>query len=91
MSKRPNQSGSQTTTTTTVTTEGSAPSTQVEQIARMRTGKTVADNTEVGPAAGMAASTLAELEQIQASILAKYGMKEATASKVVGRLKDLDE
>ena len=90
MSKRPIQSGS-TTTTTTVTTEGSAPSTQVEQIARMRIGKTVDDSTEVGPPAGMAASALAELERIQAGVLAKYGMKEATASKIEGRMKDLDK
>ena len=73
-----------TTTTTTVDTAA-------EKVLRMRKGRSVGTEVTVGPAEGLAPDTLAELERIQAQVLASYGMKESGRSKIVSRLKQLDD
>ena len=82
MSKRSDQK----TTTTTTTVDTAA-----EKVLRMRKGRTVGDEVAVGPAEGLAPDTLAELERIQAQVLASYGMKESGRGKIVSRLKQLDD
>ena len=82
MTKRSDQK----TTTQTATVDSAA-----EKVLRMRSGKTVGDQVAVGPAAGLPAEALAELERIQAQVLANYGYKEKTREKVVSRLQSLDD
>ena len=82
MSKRSDQK----TTTTTTTVDSAA-----EKVLRMRRGNAVGDDVAVGPAQGLAAETLAELERIQAQVLASYGLKESSRGKIVNRLKQLDD
>ena len=74
------------TTTTTTTVDTAA-----EKVLRMRHGKTVGDQVEVGPAAGLQPETLTELERIQAQVLANYGMKESARGKIVSRMQKLDD
>ena len=82
MTKRSDQK----TTTTTTTVDSAA-----EKVLRMRHGKTVGDQVDVGPAAGLKPETLAELERIQAQVLANYGMKEVARAKIVSRMQQLDD
>jgi len=82
MTKRSDQK----TTTTTTTVDTAA-----EKVLRMRSGKSVGDEVAVGHAQGLAPDTLAELERIQAQVLASYGMKESSRGKIVNRMKQLDE
>ena len=82
MTKRSDQK----TTTTTTTVDTAA-----EKVLRMRHGKTVGDQVAVGPSAGLNPEALAELERIQAQVLANYGMKETTRSKIVSRMQQIDD
>ena len=75
------------TKTTTVT----SVDTTAEKVLRMRSGKTVGDDVEVGPPKGLSVAAQAELEKIQAQVLASYGYRENSRAKVVARMKNLEE
>jgi hypothetical protein len=75
----------------TETTTKTAVDTAAEKVLRLRTGKTIGDDVEVGPPKGLSVEAQAELERIQTQVLASYGYREDSRTKVVARLKNLEE
>ncbi len=87
MTKRSGGPGTGTQTRTTTRSK----STLASQAQIMTEGQEVPGSTEVGPAAGMSAEALASLEQIQADVLARYGVTEQPRAKAVSRLRNLED
>jgi|TARA_Y100001933_G_scaffold246906_1_gene279117 hypothetical protein len=57
----------------------------------MKEGLEAPGSVEVGPASGMSADALANLEKIQADVLARYGFVEQPRAQVVSRLRQIED